>query len=113
MTNDLDLQLKRAFDDGLNRFPVPPRLRRSHGWRRLVVGVATASLIFACAGFASDVSATAAANGAACANVIAKLQLWAHERNFKVPLDTTRLVENMVADGGCQGTKRIGVPEKP
>ena len=78
MTNDLDLdlQLKQAFDDRLGRFDVATRRRRSRPWRVLAVGIAAASLTLGGAAFAADVNTIAAANGAECAHVFAKVQLW-------------------------------------
>ena len=78
MTNDLDLdpQLKEAFDDRLGRFDVATRRRRPRPWRVLAVGIAAASLTLGGAAFAADVNTIAAANGAECAHVFAKVQLW-------------------------------------
>lgn len=109
MTNDLDLQLKQVFDERLSSFQAPERHRGSRLRRRLVVGVATASLVFAGAAFASDVNTVAAANGVDCANAIEKIQVWvrshadeaSHAGKDLPPLDTNRLLAKIAAHGGC------------
>ena len=103
MTNDLDFQLKQVFDERLGRFDAPPRRRRSRSWRRLAVGAAIASLMFAGAGVAVDVNTVAAANGAGCANVLEKVQLWAHSHGgAAAKIDTDRLLAKLAAHGGCE-----------
>lgn len=107
MTNDLDLdlQLKQAFDDRLGRFHVATRRRRSRPWRVLAVGIAAASLTLGGAAFAADVNSVAAANGAACAHAIAKLQLWVQSHTGDSaarhqPSGEHHLI--VATDGGCE-----------
>ena len=107
MTNDLnlDLQLKQAFDDRLGRFDVATRRRRSRPWRVLAVGIAAASLSLGGAAFAADVNNIAAANGAECAHVFVKVQLWVQSHAGDLALH--RLVGEhhpiTALDGGCHG----------
>jgi len=107
VTDDRDLQLKQVFDERLSRFDAPTRRRRSHVWRRLAVGVATVSLIFAGAAFATDVNTVAAANGAECAHAFAKLELWVRSHAGELAVrhqpDGGEHHPNIIADGGCQG----------
>jgi hypothetical protein len=105
VTNDLDLELKQAFDDRLGRFDVATRRRRSRPWRVLAVGIAAASLSLGGAAFAADVNNIAAANGAECAHVFAKVQLWVQ---WHVGDPTARHQVSgehhliIATDGGCQ-----------
>ena len=107
MTNDLDLdpQLKQAFDDRLGRFDVATRRRRSRPWRVLTVGIAAASLILGGAAFAADVNTIAAANGAECAQVFAKVQLWVQSHAGDPALHQLAGEHHPITavDGGCHG----------
>jgi hypothetical protein len=109
MTNDVDLELKQVFDERLSTFQAPERHRRSRLRSRLVVGVATASLVFAGVAFASDVNTVAAANGVDCANAIEKIQVWvrwhadeaSHAGRALPTHDTDHLSANTAAHGEC------------
>ena len=109
MTNDLDVQLKRAFDERLSRFQAPARRHRSRSWRHAAIGVATGLLIFAGAAFATDVNTVAAANGVDCANAVEKIQLWvslhaddaSHAGKARPPHDANHVLATIAAHGGC------------
>ena len=109
MTNDFDAQLKQVFDERLSRFQAPARRQRSRSWRRPAIAVATASLIFAGAAFATDVNTVAAANGVDCANAVEKIQLWvslhaddaSHAGKARPPHDADHLLAKIAAHGGC------------
>jgi hypothetical protein len=102
---DLDLQLKQAFDDRLSRFDVAIRRRRSRPWRVLAVGIAAASLSLGGAAFAADVNTIAAANGAECAHVFAKIQLWVQSHSGDSAARHQLSSEHhliIATDGACQ-----------
>jgi hypothetical protein len=102
---DLDLQLKQVFEERLSRFDVAPRRRRPRTWRVLAVGIAAASLTLGGAAFAADVNTVAAANGAECAHVFAKIQLWV-QSHAGDPASHQLAGEHhaiTAVDGGCHG----------
>jgi hypothetical protein len=110
VTNDLDLdrdldpQLKQAFDDRLGRFDVARRRRSSRTGRVLAVGIAAASLTLGGAAFAADVNTVAAANGAECAHVFAKVQLWVQSHAGDSARHQLSGEHHVIiaTDGGCQ-----------
>lgn len=106
MTNDLDLdlQLKQVFDERLSRFAVATRRRRPRPWRVLAVGIAAASLTLGGAAFAADVNTVAAANGAECTHVFAKVQLWFQSHAGDPALHQLAGEHHPIiaTDGGCQ-----------
>jgi hypothetical protein len=116
---DIDMDLKRIFDDRLSRY-VPPAGRSSRPRRaRLLVGALVATMAFALAGIAFDVESVAAANGGGCANVVAKLQMWIQKKTAAgatVAIDERAFVAKIAAEGGCVTTDEkkpsAPIPEK-
>jgi hypothetical protein len=103
---DIDVELKRLFDDRLEPMKPPPRtMRRTSGRLRVAAAAATAAVVIAGAGLAIDVNSVAAANGVDCAGFLTKLHVWAQShRGDLVGTDHSAAkaeLAKMVAESGC------------
>ncbi len=75
--SDIDMELKRLFDERL-RTAAPANTRRAaHPRLRAAAMVATAAVVVAGAGVVVDVNSVAATNGVECSSFLTKLQVWA------------------------------------
>ena len=77
--SDIDFELKRVFDERLERYHGTPRAR-GRRLPRAVLGVPLAFLVFGGAGLALDATQVAAANGVSCPDVFATVKLWAQAK---------------------------------
>lgn len=76
--SDIDMEVKRLFDERLGGLTPPPRTeRRPRRGLRVAATATIATLAFAGTGLVVDVNAVAATNGADCANFLTKVQVWA------------------------------------
>jgi hypothetical protein len=103
---DIDMDLKRVFDERLRAVTPPPRTRRRpRGRLRVVAAAAIATLAFAGVGLAMDVNSVAATNGVDCASFLAKMQVWAqsHRSDLAGTDHSAAKAElaKMVASSGC------------
>src|SRR5919204_4915030 len=68
---DIDMELKRLFDQRLGALTPPPRSgRRAHPHARLASAAVAVTLAIAAGGLVFDVNSVAAANGADCASFL-------------------------------------------
>lgn len=103
---DIDMDLKRLFDERLGAVtPLPRRGRRAHRSFRIAVGAGIAALVIAGAGVAADVNTVAATNGLGCADFLTKVQAWAqiHRSDLARTDHSAAKAElaKMVAEAGC------------
>ena len=103
---DVDLDLKRLFDERLGGMSAGPRpKRRARGGARVVAGAAAGAIVLVGAGFALDVNQVAASSGADCAGFLTKVQIWAqsHRTGLGVTDHEAARAElaKMVAQSGC------------
>ena len=103
---DIDVELKRVFDDRLEPMKPPPPARPRTGRRlRIAAAAATATVVIAGAGLAIDVNSVAAANGVDCAGFLTKLHVWAQgHRGDLVGMDHSAAkaeLAKMVSESGC------------
>ena len=107
---DLDMDLKRAFDERLRSYiaPTPTTRTRTSRSARILVGAGVATLIFAGAGLALDVESVAAANGGGCVNLVAKLEMWVKKVTGELtPLDVKTHLAKIAREAGCDGPKTV------
>ena len=103
---DIDMELKRLFDQRLGAL-TPPSTSRRPAPRRLGLAAAAVTVTLALAGGALvfDVNSVAAANGADCASFLTKVQVWAQShRNDLVGTDHAAAkakLAKLVAESGC------------
>ena len=108
--SDLDVDLKRAFDQRLRGYIAPSPTMRPRASRsaRILVGAGVATLIFAGAGLALDVESVAAANGGGCVNLVAKLEMWVKKMTGELtPLDVKTHLAKIAREAGCEGPKTV------
>ena len=104
--SDIDMDLKRVFDERLRAVAPPPLTkRRPHKRLRIAAAAAIATAAFAGVGLAMDVNSVAATNGLDCASLPTKLQVWAQSRRSDLAgtdhsAAKTELTK-MVAASGC------------
>jgi hypothetical protein len=107
---DIDMDLKRVFDDRLGRFEARPRQRRPR-WTRLAVGVAIATLVLAGTGILLESDSVAAANGVSCANLLVKVQFWTQAAALgKAGLPNKDEIQRFATENGCVVRKVLGPP---
>ena len=104
--SDIDVELKRLFDERLEAMEPPlPTSRRRHRRLRVATAAATAALAFAGAALAIDVNSVAAANGADCATFLTKVQVWAQSHRSDLAWTDHRAARvelaKLVAESGC------------
>ena len=103
---DIDLDLKRVFDERLRAVaPPPPTKRRPRKRLRFAVAAAIATVAFTGVGLATDVNSVAATNGVDCASFPTKLRVWAqsHRSDLAGTDHSAAKAElaKMVAASGC------------
>jgi hypothetical protein len=105
--SDIDMDLKRVFDERLRPVAPPPRTKRRPRKRLRVAAAAAAmaTVAFAGVGLAMDVNSVAATNGLDCASFPTKLQVWAqsHRSDLAGTDHSAAKAElaKMVAASGC------------
>lgn len=104
--SDIDIELKRLFDERLEAHTPPLRTkRRAHNRLRIAAAAAIATLTLAGAGLVFDVNSVAAANGADCANFLTKVQVWTqiHRSDLAGTDHSAARAElaRLVAESGC------------
>ena len=77
--SDIDFELKRLFDERLERYRAAPHARGKQ-MLRPALGAALALLVFGGAGLALDANQVAAVNGVSCPDVFATVKLWAQAK---------------------------------
>ena len=110
---DIDLALKRTFDERLRGFVPPARSPRPSRSTRVLIGAGVATLVFAGAGLAIYVESVAAANGG-CADVFAKIKIWTATKvnTDMTPLEIKAVISKIARDAGCLDTKVVD-PTQP
>ena len=103
---DVDMELKRLFDQRLGALTPPPRSgRRAPPHARLASAALAVTLAIAAGGLVFDVNSVAAANGADCASFLTKVQVWAQShRNDLAGADHSAAkaeLAKLVAESGC------------
>jgi hypothetical protein len=103
---DIDMELKRLFDQRLGALTAPsPTVRPAPSRLRRAAAAVTVIVVFAGAGLVFDVNSVAAANGADCAGFLTKVQVWAQShRNDLVGTDHAAAkaeLAKLVAESGC------------
>ena len=103
---DIDMDLKRVFDERLRGITPPPRpRRRPRGRLKVAAAAGIATVAFAGVGLAMDVNSVAATNGLDCASFTTKVQLWAQSHRSDLPGTDHAAAKaelgRMVAESGC------------
>jgi hypothetical protein len=104
--SDIDMDLKRVFDERLRAVAPPPRTKRRPRKRfRIAAAAAIATVALAGVGLAMDVNSVAATNGLDCASFPTKLQVWvqSHRSDLAGTDHSAAKAElaKMVAASGC------------
>lgn len=92
MTIDYDPQLRLMLDERLSRVPVPPlrsaspRKSRARVW--VTTGIIASFLLTIGVSFGFEINAVAESQGAGCADVLTKIQIWSE--SFRVNYEVGR-----------------------